>query len=400
VARDTFAILGGRTRYVNRRILILTAGFGEGHNSAARALQSAFQEAPDVTVETVDIFAMHAPRLNEFTRRAYHRVINGAPRVWSAFYGWLDRSPHAARLMRLLAGETATLAALLGQKRPDAIVSTYPAYAWMLGRIRRRGATVPPLFTVVTDALTINSLWYRAPSHAWFVTDPGSADVLCRAGVSPGRIHVSGFPVNLEFARRPTALQPPDPVAGGVRRVLYMVNSGRARAIETARRLLREPDILITITAGRDERLIAELQSLADAAPGRAVVLGWTNQIPTLLMNHHVAISKAGGATTQESINALCPMIVNQIVPGQEEGNYELLRRHDAAAHAATPDAIVDALDVIFDANAARWHAWRDNLRRLARPDAARAIAAHVLQSTGHPWRGRVHAPSCATVDG
>ena len=31
---------------------------------------------------------------------------------------------------------------------------------------------------------------------------------------------------------------------------------------------------------------------------------------------------------TQEAIAARCPMIVNQIVPGQEEGNYELLRRH------------------------------------------------------------------------
>jgi processive 1,2-diacylglycerol beta-glucosyltransferase len=179
-----------------------------------------------------------------------------------------------------------------------------------------------------------------------------------------------------------------------------MVNSGRARALETARRLLREPDILVTITAGRDERLIAELQVLADAATGRAVVLGWTNQIPTLLMNHHIVISKAGGATTQESINALCPMIVNQIVPGQEEGNCELLRRHDAIALAETPDAIIAALNSAFANDGARWHAWRDNLRVLARPDAARAIAAHVLQSTGHPWRGRVELPQPAAVNG
>lgn len=385
---------------MNRRILILTAGFGEGHNSAARALQSAFHEAPEVTVETVDIFALHAPRRNEFIRRAYHRVINGAPRVWSAFYGWLDRSPHAAHLMRLLAGETTTLAALLARSRPDAIVATYPAYAWMLERIRRRGGGVCPVFTVVTDALTINSLWYRAPSHAWFVTDPGSAEVLHRGGVPPGRIHVSGFPVNLEFARRPTALQPPDPAGGGVRRVLYMVNSGRARALEIAARLLREPDILVTITAGRDVRLLADLQELARNAPGRAVLLGWTDQVPTLLMNHHVVIGKAGGATTQESINALCPMIVNQIVPGQEEGNFELLRRHDAAALAVTPDAVVAALDTLFADNGARWRECRDNLRKLARPDAARAIAAHVLQAIGHPWRGRVELPLPTVVSG
>ncbi|HEY5550904.1 MAG TPA: galactosyldiacylglycerol synthase [Opitutaceae bacterium] len=389
-----------RDTEVNRRILILTAGFGEGHNSAARALQSAFHEAPDVSVETADIFAMHAPRLNELTRHAYHRVINSAPRVWSGFYGWLDRSPHVSRLMPLLAGETSTLAALLARKRPDVIVSTYPAYAWMLDRIRRRGVHACPLFTVVTDALTINSLWYRAPSHAWFVTDSGSAMNLEKKGVPPERVHVSGFPVNLEFARRPTALQPPDPTDGSVRRVLYMVNSDRARALETAARLLREPDILITITTGRDERLLEGLQKLANDAPGRAVILGWTDQVPTLLMNHHVVISKAGGATTQESINALCPMIVNQIVPGQEQGNYELLRRHNAAALAETPEAIVDTLNALFANDGALWREMRANLRLLAKPDAARTIAATVLQSIGHPWRGRIDLPQPAVVDG
>jgi hypothetical protein len=61
-------------------------------------------------------------------------------------------------------------------------------------------------------------------------------------------------------------------------------------------------------------------------------------------MTHHVVISKAGGATTQEAIAARCPMIVNQIVPGQEEGNYELLRRTGAGALATTPAAVIQSL--------------------------------------------------------
>ena len=54
-------------------------------------------------------------------------------------------------------------------------------------------------------------------------------------------------------------------------------------------------------------------------------------------MTHHVVVSKAGGATTQEAVAARCPMIVNQVVPGQEEGNCELLLRHGAGALATTP---------------------------------------------------------------
>ncbi len=361
-----------------KRVLILTAGYGEGHNSAARALKTAFDERPGVQAELIDVFALHAPRLDRISRKAYLRVINQAPHTWAAIYRWLDRSPHAPFLFRAFSGHRRLLAQLIAEKQPVALVSTYPVYAWLLEQLRARGATVPPLHTVVTDAITINSLWYRAPSEGWFVTDPDSAAFLHAHGVPAGQVRASGFPVALAFADRPARLQPPAPSAGR-RRILYMINSGRARARVTARALLQHPEWHITFTAGRDAQLQAELTELARLAPAGADVLGWTEKIPELLMTHHVVISKAGGATTQESINALCPMLVNQIVPGQEEGNYELLRRNEAGALAETPARVVETLQRAFENDAALWLRWRANLGRLARPAAARDIAATVL---------------------
>ena len=365
------------------RILILTAGYGEGHNSAARALQSAFIENPCVTAELVDLFALRAPRLNNLSRSAYIRTINHAPVVWSSFYRWLDRSPRAPLLLSALASHTRLLAKIIAEKQPTALVSTYPVYAWMLARLRAQGLVNCPLFTVVTDAITINSLWYRKPSAGWFVTDHDSAAFLRRAGVPADHVEVSGFPVSLAFADRPPHLQPPEPISPAApRRILYIINSNRSRALETARALLQHPEWHITFTAGRDARLKSELEELARHSRASTEILGWTNRIPELLMTHHVVISKAGGATTQESINALCPMLVNQVVPGQEEGNYELLRRNQAGALAETPQAIVETLQRAFADHARLWQQWRSNLRHLARPSAARDIVASVLEHT------------------
>ncbi|NBR58164.1 MAG: hypothetical protein EBT89_03235 [Opitutaceae bacterium] len=149
--------------------------------------------------------------------------------------------------------------------------------------------------------------------------------------------------------------------------------------MQIARALLQHRDWQITFTAGRDVALQHELKNLAAGAPAQATVLGWTDNIPELLMTHHVVISKAGGATTQESINAYCPLLVSQIVPGQEEGNYELIRRHDAGALTETPEAIVATLQRIFANEAAIWQHWRANLQRFAQPNAARTIAENVL---------------------
>lgn len=368
------------------RILILTAGYGEGHNSAARALKAAFDEQPGVSAELVDLFALRAPRLNNLSRRGYLGLINTAPRIWSGVYRWLDQSPRAPALLRTLGSHRRLLARLIAEKQPTALVSTYPVYAWLVNDLRREGLVRCPLYTVVTDALTINSLWYRAPSDGWFVTDHDSASFLRARGVPEDRVHVSGFPVALAFADRPATLVPPEPASPAApRRVLFMINTSRATALPVARELLQHRDWQITFTAGRDLRLRRELEELARGAPARAEVLGWTDRIPELLMTHHLVISKAGGATTQESINALCPLIVSQIVPGQEEGNYELLRRHEAGAHATTAVEIVATVQRAFAHDAALWRHWHHNLRRIAHPAAARTIARQVLAPASDP---------------
>ena len=141
------------------KILILTAGFGEGHNSAARSLAAAFNEhSPAAVAEIIDVFALRAPTLNELSRRAYLGLINRAPQVWSGIYRWLDHSPRAPQVFRTLASHKNLLARLIAEHDPVAICSTYPVYPWLLHELRREGRLHCPYFTIITDALTINSL--------------------------------------------------------------------------------------------------------------------------------------------------------------------------------------------------------------------------------------------------
>jgi processive 1,2-diacylglycerol beta-glucosyltransferase len=362
------------------RLLILTAGFGEGHNAAARALAAACEIAHGPgSARVVDAFALAAPRLNAFTRRSYLSLINRAPGAWRATYAWVDRSRHFPCLLTLLRGELRVLARIVANDAPAAICSTYPLYAFLLDRLARRGVLRAPHFSVVTDSISINSLWWRAGGAGWFLPNEDSADVLRRAGVDATRLHVLGFPVTPFFSAHAAEFTPPDLRAGQPPRVLLLVNSGTQHAIETARALLAHDDWDLTCAVGRDEALRREFERLAAQRTRPATILGWTDQIPRLLMTHHVVISKAGGATTQEAIAARCPMIVSQVVPGQEEGNYELLRRHRVGARAETPAAIVAALENAFADGGRVWREWRHALAPLARPDAARDIVAHVL---------------------
>ncbi len=368
------------------KILILTAGFGEGHNAAARALAAALDRARGPgTAVVADPFALAAPRLNALTRRGYLTLINRAPQLWSRVYQWLDRSRIVERQLWLFARETRVLRDLLARERPAVVCCTFPVCTFLLEHLAAHGGPALPRFNLVTDSISIHSLWWRASCDGWFLPNHDSAAVLLRAGLDPARVHVAGFPVPDIFATQAGRLAPPDLAAGAAPRVLQIINSGKRHAVATARRLLAEDDWEVTCAVGRDEGLRRHLTALAAGRRRPATILGWTQEVPRLLMTHHAVVSKAGGATTQEAINALCPMVVSQIVPGQEEGNYELLRRHRAGALATTPDAVIATLRAAFADGGRGWREWRAALGPLAHPAAADDIARHLLARAALP---------------
>ncbi len=373
------------------RLLVLTAGFGEGHNAAARACAEAWEERHGAgTAPVADVHALAAPSLNAWVRLAYLRAINRSPRLWRAVYAWLDRSQWATAAMARLPAERRVLRDLLARERPAAVCCTFPGYAFLLRALAAAGECGVPFYNVVTDSISLNSLWWRAGAAGWFVPNADSAAVMHAAGIEPARVHVSGFPVQGTFRREGGRLAPPDLAAGSMPRVLQVINSGTRGAAETAERLLRETRWEITCTVGRDERLRDRLRRAAEQRREPATILGWTHEIPRLLLTHHVVVSKAGGATTQEALAARCPMIVNQIVPGQEEGNYELLRRHGIGAYAGTPAEVLAALHGAFADRGRRWREWRDAIAPLHRPEAALAIVDRIAAETAAP---RTHRP-------
>jgi len=78
-------------------------------------------------------------------------------------------------------------------------------------------------------------------------------------------------------------------------------------------------------------------------------------------------------------------MIVSHVVPGQEEGNWELLRTTGGGVAARRPAEIREAVRGIFANGAARWRDMRSNLQAIALSrapviashSAARAVADH-----------------------
>jgi len=358
------------------KVLLLTAGYGEGHNAAARGLHAALVEA-GADAEIIDLFALTGGAFYEKSRRGYLDLINRAPKVWAAAYALIDKVPVGALSMPFLGKMRRALAQILAEKKPAAVVSVYPVYGYLMEKLYPNAAARPFAFhTVVTDSITINSVWYRCRSDTFLVPNEETAVVMRKVGVAEKSLRVLGFPVPPRFARdRPVRPASPPP------RVLYMINAGKEQAPAIVTRLLKIAGLHLTVTVGRDEVLRARIEEVARRAGQPVEIHGWTPQMPELLMTHHVLIGKAGGATVQECTAACTPMLMTQVVPGQEEGNAELLFQNRCGALCPTPDALAEKIEQLFASDAAEWRTWETNITRLSRPDAASQIARFVLES-------------------
>jgi processive 1,2-diacylglycerol beta-glucosyltransferase len=293
----------------------------------------------------------------------------------AALYAVIDKVPTGAMSVWFLGRMRRALAAIIAEKKPAAVVSVYPIYGYLVEKLYPDPAARPFAFhTVVTDSITINSIWHRCHSDTFLVPNDETAAVMIRGGVAESRVRVLGFPVPPRFARdRPQRPTCPPP------RVLFMINAGKEQAPGIVGRLLRVEPLHLTVTVGRDEALRARVEDAAARAGRPVEIHGWTQQMPELLMTHHILIGKAGGATVQESIAACTPMLMTQVVPGQEEGNAELLFQNQCGALCPTADVLAEKIERLFADGAVQWHAWEQNITRLSRPDAALQIARFIL---------------------
>jgi processive 1,2-diacylglycerol beta-glucosyltransferase len=360
---------------VKKRILILTAGFGEGHNTAARGVRDGLARvAPDQTeVELRDLFAETYPLINELVRRSYLWVVDFAPRIWGSVYRWIDRKNDYDKNFRRFSRLKEHFAALLDRFQPDVVASSFPAYPYLLEQILGPDRLCKSV-AVVTDSITVNKIWYRCAADYFLVPNEQSAEVLRGAEVSPEKIKIFGFPVSPKFADSTQDRQLPS--ANSKPRVLYMIHAATRGAPELVQRLA-DLGVDLTVTIGRADRLRPAIE--AAAGDRNIKVLGWTNQVPRMLQASHLLIGKAGGATVQETIAAGCPMIINHVVAGQEEGNARLIVETNSGVIAHSPREVSAQVQRAFAGDAKQWREWAGNISKLSRPRAALDIADFLM---------------------
>ena len=108
------------------------------------------------------------------------------------------------------------------------------------------------------------------------------------------------------------------------------------------------------------------------------VVVGYTTDMDEYMSAADILVGKPGGLTLSEALaKGLILVIVNPI-PGQEERNSDHLLEEGAAIRCNNLPVLAYKIDRLLD-NPVRLAAMRENVRRLARPQAALDVVRMAL---------------------
>lgn len=364
-------------------ILVLTAGFGDGHNTAAQSVAKALQQelaSSSEQVQVVDLFAETLPLTTHCLQQAYQLAIVQFPAAWRFAYQKLaksDMGQHQNWLNRTLQNH---LIQLIDLHQPRCLISTYPFYSTLLKPLRER-RSIPPLFTIITDSVSVHPSWTNDPSDFFCVADQETVEVLHQRGIPNQQIAATGFPVSPEFA----SAMPPAAASAKWQSILYLPSTPVRHVAATleALRPLVQAGTRLTLPAGKHrERLFHVMNRFADSVPSdQFEVIGWTDQMPALLRSHDVVICKAGGAILHEVLAARIPPVIDYVVPGQEEGNAEMILNHKCGLRSITPSETADSIRQLLAENGKLAKLMRSRMvPPLSLPDAAQRTAQTILR--------------------
>jgi len=368
------------------RILILSAGAGQGHNQAARALEAAVRGIlPEAEVKMLDSLDYTTESFKTIYSRYYIETVKNTPTLWGWAFEWTDVPWKNQNLREWFERINAQplVKKILGFK-PDFVINTHFVPAAVTSYLIRRGKLSAHHSIVVTDFYA-HATWLVRKFHRYFVAHEEERQQLVSYNIPSERISVSGIPVAPEFSSKPDkkairthlGLKPDLPVvllAAGAYGVVPVHS-----ILEPLLRISRECQLVVL--CGKNSKLQDTVRSFIhekNISNPHFTVLGYTDEIHTWMSAADLFITKPGGLTTAESLAIGLPLMLTDPIPGQEVSNAMYLLEHGAAVMPTSPATVGYKVEK-FLTNPD----YRDRIKKaavnLGRPKAAEEIIRTLL---------------------
>lgn len=368
------------------KVLILSTGTGEGHNSAGKAILEQFRKR-EIPCDMADVLAFASEKAADYGRKIYvwstvkaTRVFKGAYRAGRAITSSRRKSPvyyanalYAEKLYHYIV-----------DNGYDTVVMPhlFPAEAltYMLRKHERR----PNIRTyfVGTDYTCI-PFTEETEVDYYFIAHEELLEEYVQKGIPREKLIPTGIPVSDRFQKLPerSAARQALGMADAGRCILIMTGSmgyGRIESLVEALVRRMEARDSVYILGGSNEKMKARLRE-AYQGDERIRVLDYTDRTAEYLAASDILFTKPGGLTSTEAAVAGIPLAHTRPIPGCEDCNQAFYNEHGISISAPSEEQLAEmAMELLAHPDACREMVQRQ--RQVINGDAAEDICKFIIQ--------------------
>lgn len=369
-----------------KKILILHASAGHGHEKAARAVFEAFKNsAPEEDVEILDALTLTLPLVGRFYRWVYFTQIRYVPWLWGFFYYVTDHRGiyfFIKYVRRMLNGPLGSpFHKFLEEKNPSVIITTHFLSTEIASHLKSRKKISSRLITVVTDYMP-HYVWTAPQVDLYAVAIEDTKKSLMERGVPETKIQVTGIPVENKFLQTQPRAELLKKLGLADGRFTVLISSGGAgigSVEEIAKRLSKlDAPLQVLFVCGTNKVLYERMRALSQISPNIRA-FAFVGNMQELMEVSDIVIGKGGGLTVTESAVKGKPVILFRSIFGQEKRNDKIVEHYGAGFATSSIDQVVKKV-IELSKDRELLSRMTENMKRLSKPDAAKDIMRMALK--------------------
>ena len=338
------------------KIVILTAKFGMGHMSASKSIMQDIQAYyKNDDIEIIDFYEYALPHLSGYMYKSFDLLLKYAKGIYSFYYSINDKKVTGVDLLtRVFASACKKMVDEMG---PDLVISTFPMISRGVGYYKEKYESDLELITCITD-VSSHYEWLVDGTDQYLVACPDVKYEMIHKGIDPDKIVVYGIPVAEKFKNRQESKKAGRLISDNIigmpelkkgKEILIM--GGGLGILPKSQAFYEDlnsaPGIHTTIVAGNNKEIYKNLHGKYE----NITVLGFTDQVDSLMERADCIVTKPGGITVFEAIYSNTPIISFAPTLPNEQRNVEFIEDNNfGILLTENPDASVKTIvDLVSD---------------------------------------------------
>ncbi|CDF57239.1 MGDG synthase family glycosyltransferase [Thermobrachium celere] len=364
------------------KILCLTVSAGSGHIKAAEALEKYFlSHYENIHFETVDTLKYINPIIDKIIVGGYLKSLKRTPSLYGKLYKFAETEDALSNLSSLV-NELLSIKikGLIEELNPDVIVCTHPFPIEMVSKLKKKNKVEVPCIAILTDYAP-HSFWFYSHIDAYVIPNEDFIQDLIEKGISRDTIYPLGIPVSEEFLITIDKKEAKSTLELDDKFTILLMGGGLGigNIKDIFEKLaFSKLDIQIIACAGQNVKLKNQLLEISSRSYKKTVIFDYTDNINLLMSASDLLISKPGGLTITEALIKELPIVINSVIPGQEEKNADYLLNNGIAARIYSEDSVISILMQIMNSKVRLKH-MKECCREKAKPNATRDICNLII---------------------